>query len=178
LGIIGLGRIGAAVAKRAQGFSMKVVYYDVVRRPNEAELGVEYVGDIPTLLSMSDFVSIHVPLSQETRYLIGAKELSSMKPTAILINASRGSVVDQKALYQALKRKQISGAAIDVTEVEPIPPDDPLLTLDNIIITPHIGTQTEETGIKMSVLAAENMLAGLRGETMPNCVNCHLLGKK
>jgi len=178
LGIIGLGRIGAAVAKRARGFSMKVIYYDVVRRPNEAELGVEYIGDIPTLLGMSDFVSIHVPLSRETRHLIGAKELALMKPTAILVNASRGSVVDQKALYEALKRKQIWGAAIDVTEVEPIPLDAPLLTLDNIIITPHIGTQTGETGVKMSVLGVENLIAGLKGEPMPNCVNCHLLRKR
>ena len=100
-----------------------------------------------------------------------------MKPTAILVNASRGSVVDQKALYEALERNQIRGAAIDVTEEEPIPADDPLLTLDNIIITPHIGTQTEETGVKMSVLAVENLLAGLKGETVPNCVNCHLIGK-
>jgi len=178
LGIIGLGRIGAAVAKRAQGFSMKIIYYDVVRRPNEAELGIEYIENIPTLLSMSDFVSIHVPLSKETRRLIGAKELSFMKPTAILVNASRGSVVDQKALYEALKQKQIRGAAVDVTEVEPIPPDDPLLTLDNIIITPHVGTQTGETGVKMSVLGAENLVAGLKGEPMPNCVNCHLLVRK
>lgn len=178
LGIIGLGRIGAAVAQRAQGFSMKVVYYDAVRRPDEAELGVEYIGDIPALLGISDFVSIHVPLSQETRYLIGAKELSFMKPTAILINASRGKVVDQKALYEALKQKQIWGAAIDVTEEEPIPKDDPLLTLDNIIITPHIGTQTEETAVKMSILAVENMLACLKGNPVPNCVNCHLLDRK
>ena len=177
LGIIGLGRIGAAVAKRAQGFSMKVIYNDIVRRPNEAELGVEYIEDIPTLLGLSDFVTIHVPLAMETKHLIGAKELSFMKPTATLINASRGNVIDQKALYEALKRKQIQGAAIDVTAVEPIPPDDPLLTLDNIIITPHIGTQTGETGVKMGVLAAENLVAGLKGEPMPNCVNCHYLGK-
>ncbi len=178
LGIIGLGRIGVAVAQRAQGFSMKVVYSDVVRRPDEAELGVEYISDIPALLGMSDFVSIHVPLSRGTRYLIGVKELSFMKPTAILINASRGKVVDQKALYEALKRKQIWGAALDVTEEEPIPRDDPLLTLDNIIITPHIGTQTEETGIKMSVLAVENMIASLEEKSVPNCVNCHLLDRK
>lgn len=178
LGIIGLGRIGTAVAKRARGFSMKVVYYDIVRRPDESELGVEYIEDIPTLLSMSDFVSLHVLLTSDTKHLIGAKELSFMKPTGILINASRGSVVDQRELYEALKRKQIRGAAVDVTEEEPIPIDDPLLTLDNIIITPHIGTQTAETGVKMSVLAAENLVAGLKGEPVPNCVNYHLLGKK
>jgi len=178
LGIIGLGRIASALARRARGFSMRVVYHDTIRRTDESELGVEYVKDIPTLLGMSDFVTLHVPLTGDTRHLIGAKELSFMKPTAILINASRGSVVDQKALYQALKRKQIRGAAIDVTEEEPIPMDDPLLTLDNIVITPHIGTQTGETGLKMSVLAAENLIAGLKGEPMPSCLNCHLLGKK
>lgn len=177
LGIIGLGKIGAAVAKRAKGFSMKVIYHNRKRRVDEAELGVEYVKDIPTLLRMSDFVSLHVLLTKDTRHLIGAKELSFMKPTAILVNASRGSVVDQKALYEALKRKQIRGAAIDVTEEEPTPMDNPLLTLDNIIITPHIGTQTGETAIKMSVLAVENLLAGLKGNPMPNCVNCHLIQK-
>lgn len=178
LGIIGLGRVGTAVAKRAKGFLMKVIYYDIIRKPDEAELGVEYIPDIPTLLSMSDFVSLHVPLDSSTRHLIGAKELSLIKPTGILVNTSRGSVVDQKALYEALKRKQIRGATIDVTEVEPIPPDDPLLTLDNIMITPHIGGATMATREKMCVLAAENLIAALKGKPVPNCVNCHLLGKK
>lgn len=178
LGIIGLGRIGAAVAKRAKGFSMRVIYHDAQRRSDEAELGVEYIEDIPTLLGISDFVSLHVPLNRDTTHMIGAKELSLMKPTAVLVNASRGKVVDQQALYQALKRKHIWGAAIDVIEKEPIPTDDPLLTLDNIIITPHIGTQTGETGVKMSVLAVENLIAGLKGEPMANCVNCQLLGKR
>ena len=178
LGIIGLGRIGSAVAKRAKGFSMRVVYHDIQRKSDEAELGVEYIEDIPTLLGISDFVSLHVTLNRDTTHLIGAKELSLMKPTAVLVNASRGKVVDQQALYQALKRKHIWGAAIDVTEEEPIPTDDPLLTLDNIIITPHIGTQTGETGVKMSVLAAGNLIAGLKGEPMANCVNCHLLGNQ
>lgn len=178
LGIIGLGRIGAAVAKRAKGFSMRVIYHDAQRRSDEAELGVEYIEDIPTLLGISDFVSLHVPLNRDTTHMIGAKELSLMKPTAVLVNASRGKVVDQQALYQALKRKHIWGAAIDVIEKEPILTDDPLLTLDNIIITPHIGTQTGETGVKMSVLAVENLIAGLKGEPMANCVNCQLLGKR
>lgn len=178
LGIIGLGRIGTAVAKRARGFSMKVIYYDIIRKPDEAELGVEYIPDTPTLLGISDFVSLHVPLDSSTRHLIGAKELSLMKPTGILINASRGGVVDQKALYEALKRKQIRGAAIDVTEVEPIPADDPLLTLDNILITPHTGGATREIRVKMSIVAAENLVAALKGEPVPNCVNYHLLGKK
>ncbi len=178
LGIIGMGRIGAAVAQRAKGFDMKVLYHNRHRRQDEAEYGAEYVKDIPTLLRRSDFVSIHVPLSKETRHLIGARELSFMKPTAILVNAARGAIVDQKALYEALQRKQILAAALDVTEKEPIPPEDPLLKLDNVIVMPHIGTQTLDTGINMSLMGARNLIAGLRGEPMPNCVNCHLLDNK
>lgn len=177
LGIIGLGRIGSAVARRARGFSMRVIYYDIIRSPYEAEVGAEYIKDLPTLLSMSDFVTVHVPLSKETWHLIGAKELASMKPAAVLINTARGSVVDQKALYEALKRKQIRGAAIDVTEVEPIPPDDPLLTLDNIIISPHIAGGSHTSRLQMDLLSAENIVAALKGEPIPSCVNCHLLGK-
>lgn len=180
LGIIGLGRVGSAVARRAKGFAMKVIYYDIIRRQpqEEAELGIEFVKDSPTLLAMSDYVSLHVPLDSSTRHLIGEKELSLMKPTAILVNSARGGVVDQKALYEALKRKQIKGAAVDVVEVEPIPKDDPILALDNILITPHIGGATKATREKMCLLAAQNMAAALKGEPMPTCVNCHLLGKK
>jgi len=177
LGIIGMGRIGAAVAQRARGFGMKILYHSRHRRPDEAELGAEYVKDIPTLLRRADFVSIHVPLNKETRHLIGARELSCMKPTAILVNTARGAVVDQKALYEALRRKQILAAALDVTDPEPMSPDDPLLKLDNVIVVPHIGTQTEETGINMSLMGAQNLIAGLKGEPMPNCVNCHRLNK-
>jgi len=178
LGIIGMGRIGSEVARRARGFSMKVIYYDTVRSPYEAELGAEYISDLPTLLSMADFVTIHVPLNKETRHIIGAKELACMKPTAILINTSRGGTVDQKALYQALKERKIQGAAIDVTEEEPIAPDDPLLSLDNIIISPHIAGGTKMARLQMDLLAAENVVAALKGEPMPSCVNCHLLKKK
>ena len=178
LGIVGMGRIGAAMARRARGFDMKVLYYNRHRRQDEAEYGAEYIKDIPTLFSRSDFISIHVPLSRETRHLIGAKELSYMKPTAILVNTARGPVVDQKALYEALKRKQILAAALDVTDPEPMSPDDPLLKLDNVIVLPHIGTQTLATSTDMSVMGAQNLLAGLKGEPMPNCVNCHLLDKK
>ncbi|HEY50571.1 MAG TPA: D-glycerate dehydrogenase [Dehalococcoidia bacterium] len=178
LGIIGMGRIGAAVAQRARGFNMKVLYHNRRRRQDEAEYGAEYVSDLKALLSRSDFVSIHVPSNKETRHLIGAKELSSMKPTAMLINTARGVIVEQKALYEALKRKQILGAALDVTEEEPMSPDDPLLELENVIVTPHIGTQTLETGINMSLMGARNLLAGLKGEPMPNCVNCHLLDRR
>lgn len=178
LGIIGMGRIGAAVAQRARGFDMEVLYYNRHRRTDEAEYGAEYVKDIPTLLSRSDFVSIHVPLGKETRHLIGARELSYMKPTAILVNTSRGAVVDQQALYEALKRKQILAAALDVTDPEPMSPDDPMLKLDNVIVLPHIGTQSLTTSTNMSIMGAENLLAGLKGEPMPNCVNCHLLDSK
>jgi len=175
LGIIGMGRIGAAVAQRARGFDMKVLYYNRHRRPDEAECGAEYVEDIPTLLSRSDIVSIHVPLGKETGHLIGARELSCMKPTAILINTARGAVIDQKALYEALKQRQILAAALDVTDPEPMSPDDPMLKLDNVIVIPHIGTQTLATSTNMSIMGAQNLIAGLKGEPMPNCVNCHLL---
>ncbi len=173
LGLVGLGRIGMEVAKRARGFSMKVIYYDELRRSQEEErqLSVEYVPELSALLSQSDFVSLHVPLSPKTRHLISTAEFTLMKPTAILINTSRGPVVDQKALYKALKSRQILAAAIDVTEAEPISRDDPLLTLDNIIITPHIASASVATRTKMAVMAAENLIAGLRGQIPPNCVN-------
>lgn len=177
LGIIGMGRIGAAVARRARGFEMKILYHNRHRRADEAELGAEYVKDIPTLLSRSDFVSIHVPLTAETQHLIGAKELACLKPTAVLVNTARGRVVDQDALYEVLKDKRIRGAAIDVTREEPISKDDRLLTLDNLIITPHIGAQTWQTGTEMSIMGAENLIAGLKDEPMPNCVNCHELDR-
>lgn len=179
LGIIGLGRIGAEVAKRAGGFDMKVLYFNRRRLSPEEEsrLGVEYVPDLPALLSRSDFVSIHVPLNDETRHMIGAEEFARMKPTAVFINTSRGSVVDQQALYDALETGRIFSAAIDVTETEPIAPDDPLLTLSNLTITPHIGSATFPTRTKMALMAADNLLAGLRGELPPNCVNPEALKK-
>ena len=173
LGIIGLGRIGTEVAKRARGFDMKILYYSRTRKTPEEEktMGLEYVDRMPELLSRSDFVSVHVPLNQETRHLFGAKEFALMKPTAIYINASRGPVTDQKALYEALKSGKIAYAGIDVTEVEPVPTDDPLLTLKNIVILPHIGSASVHTRTKMALMAADNLLAGLRGEVPPNCVN-------
>jgi len=173
LGIIGLGRIGIEVAKRGRGFNMKVLYYDEIRRSEEEErqLGVEYVPELAKLLSSADFISVHIPLIPQTRHLIGAAEFALMKPTAVFINTSRGPVVDQRALYEALKSGKIFAAGIDVTEVEPIPPDDPLLTLDNIIITPHIASGSFTTRENMALLAAENLLAGLRGEIPPTCVN-------
>ncbi|MFC2016212.1 2-hydroxyacid dehydrogenase [Chloroflexota bacterium] len=173
LGIVGLGRIGAELAKRAKGFNIKVLYCDERRRSSkeERQLSVEYVPELTKLLSSADFVSVHVPLTPQTYHLIGVKEFTVMKPTAVFINTSRGPVVDQKALYEALKFGRIFAAAIDVTEVEPIPPDDPLLTLDNLIITPHISSASFATRKNMALMAAENLLAGLRGEMPPNCVN-------
>ncbi len=178
LGIIGLGRIGSTVAKRAKGFDMRILYYDIRRREDlEKELGVEYV-DLDTLLAESDFVTIHTILSPETYHLIGEREFKLMKKTAILINAARGPIVDPKALYKALTEGEIAYAALDVTEPEPIPSDDPLLTLDNIIIVPHIGSASYATRAKMATMAAENLIAGLKGEMPPNPVNPEALGKK
>ncbi|MFQ5873440.1 MAG: 2-hydroxyacid dehydrogenase [Dehalococcoidia bacterium] len=173
LGIIGLGRIGLEMAKRAQGFSMRVIYYDAVVRNEKAEreYGLEFYPDMMKVLAEADFVTLHVPLNPETRHLIGAKELDAMKPTASLVNTSRGPVVDPKALYQALKGDVIASAALDVTEVEPIPMDDPLLTLENCIVAPHIASSSVATRTKMGLMAAENLLAGLRGEQPPDCPN-------
>jgi len=175
LGIVGLGRIGLKVARRARGFDMKIIYYDIVRSPHEKEVGAEYIPDLHKMLGVADYVSIHVPLNEKTRHLIGAREFAAMKPTAVLVNTARGGLVDQKALYEALKSKRIHAAAIDVTEVEPIAPDDPLLTLDNIIIAPHIAGCSAMSRLKMDRLAAENIIAALEGKPMPSCVNCHLI---
>ena len=171
LGIVGLGRIGSAVARRAKGFNMRVIYYDVFRREDlERELGLEY-KPLEELLKEADYVTLHVPLTKETYHLIGERELDLMKPTAYLINTSRGAVIDQKALYKALKERRIAGAALDVFEKEPIDPDDPLLKLDNVVLTPHIGSASIETRKKMAMIAAENLVSVLRGVEPPNLVN-------
>ena len=171
LGIVGMGRIGYEMAKRAHGFDMTVLYADV--RPHEAaerDYGARRLP-LDELLAQSDFVTIHTPLLPETRGLIGAEALARMKPTAILVNTSRGPVVDQTALYEALKNGVIAGAGLDVFEVEPLPMDSPLLTLENVVLAPHIGSASIATRTRMSVLAAENLVAGLRGENLPNPVN-------
>ncbi|MDX1995241.1 MAG: D-glycerate dehydrogenase [bacterium] len=170
LGIIGFGRIGQAVARRAQGFNIKQFYYGGGNIQVARELNV-HPCKLDDLLRDSDFVSLHVPLSEKTHHLIGARELALMKPTSILINTARGGVVDPKALYEALANGQIGAAALDVTEPEPISPDDPLLTLDNCLIVPHIGSATVATRARMADMAADNLLAGLRGERLPHCVN-------
>ncbi len=171
LGIVGLGEIGLEMVKRAQGFDMKVVYSSRTRKPElETQYGLEFLS-LEELLAQSDYVSLHVPLTPETRHLIGAAQLRAMKPTAILINAARGPVVDAKALYTALKEEWIYAAALDVTDPEPIPPDDPLLTLDNIVITPHVGSAAIPTRRETMYLAARNLLLGLEGKRLQACAN-------
>jgi glyoxylate reductase len=179
LGIIGLGRIGIEVAKRAKGFNMQILYYDQVRKlQQEKELGIKYVSSLLELLSSTDFITLHVPLTAETHHLISTDELAVMKPAAVLVNAARGPVIDQKALYQALRSHQIFAAALDVTEFEPIPPDDPLLDLNNIIIAPHIASASVATRKNIAILAATNLIAGLRGEMSPCWVNPKALRQK
>jgi glyoxylate reductase len=172
LGIVGVGRIGTAVARRAKGFNMKILYYDVVPMPPEIEkeLGAKRV-DLDTLLRESDFVSIHVPLIKETYHLINEEKLKLMKKTAYLINNSRGPVVDEKALYKALKEGWIAGAALDVFEQEPTPLDNPLLKLDNVVVAPHISSASYETRSRMAEMVAENLIAFFDGKTPPNLVN-------
>ena len=178
LGICGLGRIGKGVARRARGFDMRVLYTDVVRAPEavERELGVTFV-EKKTLLQESDIVSLHVPLFAETTHYIGAPELKLMKKSAILINASRGPVVDEKALVQALKEGWIAGAGLDVYEKEPKPAPG-LTKLPNTVLAPHIASGSIETRRKMSDMAATNCVAGLTGQRPPNLVNAEVWGQR
>jgi glyoxylate reductase len=172
LGIIGFGRIGKAMAERAHGFNMKVLYADSVRLTAEEEkgIGIEY-RSFDDLLRESDFVSVHTPLTPDTRHLINAAKLKIMKPSAILINTSRGAVIDEKALVIALQEHWIAGAGLDVFEKEPIDPKNPLLELDNVVIIPHMGSATTQTRSKMSETAARNLLAVLRGTPPPSWLN-------
>lgn len=175
LGIIGLGRIGAAVARRARGFDMRVLYHNRARNNDaEEQLGCTWV-DMDTLLGESDFVVVLVPLSPETHHLISTPQLKKMKPTAFLVNAARGPIVDAQALYQALRDKVIAGAALDVTDPEPLPADDPLLTLDNCLVVPHVGSASIATRTRMATLAAENIAAFLSGQRPPTPVNPEVL---
>jgi len=172
LGIVGMGRIGTALTRRAAGFDMRVLYYDPACDPDKAPfVGVGLHCDLDTLLAEADFVSLHVPLTRDTYHLIDAAALAKMKPTAILVNTSRGPVVDSDALYDALAAGQIAYAALDVTEPEPLPADHKLLTLPNCLVVPHIASASWATRTRMAVMAAENLLAGLRGQRLPNCVN-------
>lgn len=175
LGLVGLGRIGGAVARRAHGFGMRILYHDVVRREDlEQELGITY-RPFEEVLREADFVSIHVPLMPETRHLIGREQLAMMKPTAVLINTSRGPVVDTMALAEALKDGTIWAAGLDVFEVEPVPSDHPLLALDNAIVVPHIASASVVTRSKMAQMAVENLLAVLEGRRPENPVNPEVL---
>jgi glyoxylate reductase len=170
LGLIGFGRIGKAVARRALGFDMRVIYYDPLETKPSPDLKAQRV-DFETLLEESDFISLHTPLTPDTRHLIDAEAFSKMKPNAVLVNTARGPVVDPEALYEALKERRIFGAGLDVTEPEPLPPDSPLLRLDNIVITPHIASGSQATRAQMAWMAARNLIAGVEGEHLPNCVN-------
>jgi glyoxylate reductase len=163
LGIVGMGSIGSEMAKRAAGFNMNVLYYNRNRR--EEEFGATYVDSMEELLERSDYVSLH------TTNLMSTEQFKLMKKSAILINTTRGPVVDQEALYEALKSGEIAGAALDVTVPEPMPADHPLLTLDNCLIMPHVASATGDTRMKMAMMCVENVLAGLAGDWPPYCVN-------
>jgi len=170
LGIIGAGRIGTAFALKSKGFNMKVLYVDAVNNDKlEKELGAKKV-EINELLEKSDFISLHVPLIPSTHHLIGENELKMMKKTAILINTSRGPIVDEKTLAKALKEKWIFGAGLDVYENEP-KINEELKKLDNVVIQPHSASATIESRTNMALLTAKNMISGLRGEMPPNCIN-------
>ncbi len=178
LGIVGMGRIGWEVARRGFGFDMRVLYYDVNRRPDlEAQAPIEYV-DFATLLREGDFVSVHVDLNPSTRHLFSTQQFKLMKRTAYLVNAARGPIVDPRALYEACRSGEIAGAGLDVTEPEPIPPDDPLLTLPNVLVLPHIGSASHDTRRKMGTLAAENIAAVLAGRRPPTPLNPEVLEER
>jgi glyoxylate reductase len=172
LGIIGMGRIGKAVTRRAKGFSMRVLYADrlSLSREEEKELGAEYCS-LEELLQTSDIVSVHTPLTGETFHMIDETRLRLMKPTAILINTSRGSTVDETALVKALQEKWIAGAGLDVFEKEPVAPDNPLLVMGNVIILPHLGSATRQTRELMADLAARNLLSVFKGERPSQWLN-------
>ena len=172
IGIVGFGRIGQALARRAQGFGMTILYHDVHRADPavEAEFGATFLP-LQELLPRVDFVSLHVNLTHDTHGLINAEKLSWMKPTAVLVNTSRGPVVNGADLAEALRTGQIFAAALDVTDPEPIPADDPLLSLDNCLVVPHIASASRATRGKMAEMAAANLLAGVRGERIPTPVN-------
>ena len=166
-----MGRIGQEMAKRGRGFDMEIVYYDVYRREDlEREHGYRYV-DMDGLLAQSDFVTVHVDLNPQTRHLFSTDAFKKMKKTAYLINAARGPIVDTDALYEALNSGEIAGAGLDVTDPEPIPADHPILELDNAVICPHIASATLQTRTNMAILAAENIVAVLRGDKPKTGVN-------
>ncbi|MBI5303091.1 MAG: D-glycerate dehydrogenase [Chloroflexi bacterium] len=171
LGIVGFGRIGQGMAKRASGFGMRVLYYDVYRREDlEKSMGVTF-ADLDTLYRESDFVSVHTDLNDTTRHMLNASAFAKMKKTAIVINTARGPIIDPNDLYDALKNGVIGGAGLDVTEPEPLPIESPLYSLPNCLIVPHIASASVATRAKMAQMAAANLIAGLRGDKLPTCVN-------
>src|SRR5699024_5945984 len=171
LGIIGLGRIGEALSKRAKGFNMNIYYYSRTRKKEkEKELGINYL-DLNSVLKKSDFICILIPYNYDTHHFIGKEELTKMKPSAIIINTSRGEIIDEHALYSALKNNHIQAAGLDVFEKEPVSLNNPLLSLKNVTALPHIGSASKNTRINMSIVAAENLIQGLNGETPDFLVN-------
>ena len=153
------------------GFDMKVIYHSRTRKPDmEKKHGFKYAS-LKRVLTESDFISIHVPLTSETHHFIGAKQLKMMKPSAILVNLARGAVVDTEALYEALLKGQIAGAGLDVFDPEPVPPEHPILGLDNVVVLPHIGSASNQSRREMHLLAARNLVAGLQGNRMEECAN-------
>lgn len=180
LGIVGMGRIGVAIARRAAGFSMRVLYSNRNRVPpaQEREAGGARHVALDELLRESDYVVVSAALTPETRHLIAERELGLMKRTAVLINIARGPIVDQRALYRALVDNKLWAAGLDVFETEPVPMDEPLLKLENVVVPPHLGSATIATRIKMATLAAENCLAGVRGEIPPNVINREALDRR
>jgi lactate dehydrogenase-like 2-hydroxyacid dehydrogenase len=172
LGIVGFGRIGREMARRGRGFGMGILYHDVspATPEDEAELGATRV-EMEELLRESDFVSLHVNLTPETHHLIDADALRAMKPSAVIVNTSRGPVIDADALTEALRRGEIFAAGLDVTDPEPLPADHPLVALANCVVVPHIASASGVTRGKMAAMAAANLLAGLRGERLPTPIN-------
>jgi glyoxylate reductase len=178
LGVIGLGRIGTAVARRAKGFGMKVLYYDLARRIEiENSQGIEF-APLDRILAESDFISLHANLTPETYHFIAKAQLGKMKRNCVLVNTARGQLVDGMALYEALRNNKIAFAALDVTDPEPLPTNHPLLTLDNVVVTPHIASASVATRTKMALMAVDNLIAGLKGEMPPNPVNPEVLTGK
>jgi glyoxylate reductase len=178
LGIVGLGAIGSAVARRARGFQMRMLAYSRTRRPElEHDLGVSYAA-FEELLSQADFVSVHVPLTPETRHLFNDAAFQRMKPTAVFVNTSRGAVVDEAALHRALTSGSIAAAAIDVAETEPLPKHDPLLRLPNLLATPHIASASVATRERMAEMAAADLLTALDGGTPAHFVNPEVLQRR
>jgi len=174
LGILGMGGIGLETAKRGLGFDMKVIYHSRTRKRELEKIhGFKYAS-LKRVLTESDFLSIHVPLTPETHHFISDKQLNMMKPSSILINLARGAVVDTEALYKALLKGGIAGAGLDVFDPEPVPPDHPILGLDNVVVLPHIGSASNRSRREMHLLAARNLLAGLKGERLEECANPEL----